>query len=54
MGCRLKGHVIAPFDRKLATDGTYSDPDSRLGRAVWVAWTDGTKGWTYASFLQAA
>src|SRR5208282_4645232 len=53
MGVRLTGRVIAPVPRSQWSDGTYRAPNSR-DQAVWVQWSDGTKGWVSAGHLAPA
>jgi hypothetical protein len=50
MGVRRSGRVIAPVSRDQWTDGTYRPPGPRE-QAVWVQWSDGTKGWSHAQHL---
>ena len=54
MGVRRRGTVVKPFNWREATDGTYSSPFDYHAPFVWVAWDDGTKGWTFASNLSRA
>ena len=50
MGVRRSGRVIAPVSKDQWSDGTYRPPGPRED-AVWVQWSDGTKGWSHAQHL---
>jgi hypothetical protein len=53
MGVRRSGHVIrGPIPRDQWSDGTYRAPEQHeRAEAVWVQWSDGTKGWSFARHL---
>jgi hypothetical protein len=51
MGVRRTGKVIGQVPKHEWSDGTYRFPEPRE-HAVWVRWSDGTKGWSSPGHLR--